>query len=345
MAEPPAESLPDFWLSSGFHLLRPDAAGHLAVTDEFIAAYLRRPEMRLVEDADAAEQALHERLCADPRAVIAEAELAALGDEDARANYRVFRDFRDRLVTAGTLEAAYVALFLEGSVPVPGLLIDHLVHAVLRNILADCADPIMLRAAELLFRTQKVSIAEGAVMLADEETVEVTAQTGGLGALGRLLIDNGTPLREVALDVLSDDNAASYWARSDRFDMVLDLTFARRGLDALCRVLERWVAHFLGVALVIEPVRQIRDERWSWHVGLDAESSAILNALYRGENVEETRLLRLLALFRATFAQPEDMRPDLRGKPVYLGLAMDADNRLRLKPQNLLLSLPLARES
>jgi hypothetical protein len=337
MAEPPAARLPDFWLSSGFHLLRRDAAGHLAVTGDFLAAYLRRPEMRLVEESDAAERALHERL-------VAEAELDALGDPDARASYRVFLDFRGRLLAAGTLEAAYMALFEEDPIPVPPLLLDHLVHAVLRNILADCDDPIALRAAELLFRTQKVTIADGAVMLADEETVEVTAQTGGLGALGQLLIDNGTPLREVALDVLSDDNAALYWERSDRFDTVLDLSFGRRGLDALCRVLERWVAHFLGVALVIEPVRQIRDERWSWHLGLDSDSSAILNALYRGESVEEARLQRLFSLFRASFERPQDMRPDLAGKPVYLGLAMDGTSRLRLKPQNLLFNLPLAGE-
>jgi hypothetical protein len=35
------------------------------------------------------------------------------------------------------------------------------------------------------------------------------------------------------------------------------------------------------------------------------------------------------------------MAPDVRGKPVYLGLAMDAQGRLKLKPQNLVLNLPL----
>jgi hypothetical protein len=342
MTETTGRRLPDFWLSSGFHLLRRDIAGHLAVTDDFVAAYLRRPEMRLVEESDAAERALHARLGADPYAAIAEEELTALGDAAARSNYRVFLDFRDRLLEAGTLERAYRAWFDSDPVTVPMLLRDHLVHAILRNILSDCDDSIALRAAELLFRTQKATIAEGAVMLADEETVEVAAQTGGLGALGRLLIDNGTPLREVVLDVLSDDNAASYWARSDRFDTVLDLSFGRRGLDALCRVLERWVMHFLGVALAIEPVSQIRDERWSWHVGLDVESMGVLNAIYRGEKIEKMRLDRLIALFRARFLRPADMRPELRGKPIYLALAMDAHNRVRLKPQNLLLNLPLS---
>jgi hypothetical protein len=339
MVEPSAVMLPDFWLSSGFHLLQRDAAGNLAVTDDFLRAYLERPEMQLAEDSDVEERALHANLRAAPRASVSTAALAALGDTDARDNYRVFLEFRDRLVAAGTF-----CVRNSSSAAIPALLVDHLVHAMLRNILADCDDPITLRAAELLFRTQKVTVAEGAVMLADEETLEVAARTGGLGSLGRLLVDSATPVGQVTLDVLSAENAALYWERSDRFDTVLDLSFTRPGLDALCRVLERWVMHFLGVALHIEPVRQIRDERWSWHVGLDAEATSILNALYRGESVDDARLQSLIALFRATFADAGEMRPDLAGKPVYLGLAMDGGRRLRLKPQNLLLNLPLARE-
>jgi Family of unknown function (DUF6352) len=340
----PAAILPDFWLSSGFRLLRRDAAGRLVPTEAFLAAYLDRPELQPVAESDAGERALHARLRAQPRAAIGEADLASLGDPDARDNYRLFRDFRDRLLAAGTLEAAYLGLIKSVPLPIPPLFLDHLVHAMLRGILADCDDPIALRAAELLFRSQRASLVEGAVMLADAESVERAAQTGGLGGPGRLVIDRGTPEGEIALDVLSADNAALYWARSDRFDTVLDLTFARPGLDALARVLEAWVGHFLGIALRIEPVRQIRDERWSWHVGLDAESSSILNALYRGEPVEESRIARLIALFRARVADPAEMRAELCGKPIYLGLAIDAAGRLRLKPQNLLVNLPLARE-
>ena len=36
------------------------------------------------------------------------------------------------------------------------------------------------------------------------------------------------------------------------------------------------------------------------------------------------------------------MLPEVAGKPVYLGLAMNAQSVLRVKPQNLLLNLPLA---
>jgi hypothetical protein len=33
----------------------------------------------------------------------------------------------------------------------------------------------------------------------------------------------------------------------------------------------------------------------------------------------------------------------LRGRPIYLGLAMTEGQRVKLKPQNLLLNLPLAQ--
>jgi hypothetical protein len=123
--------------------------------------------------------------------------------------------------------------------------------------------------------------------------------------------------------------------------MVLDLGFTRPGLDALCRVLERWVAHLLGVAVRIQPLQAVRDERWAWHLGLDAEASAILDALYLGREVDAARLARLVSLFRLELQDPALMRRELRGRPVYLGLAMDAAGRLRLKPQNLLVNLPL----
>jgi hypothetical protein len=45
---------------------------------------------------------------------------------------------------------------------------------------------------------------------------------------------------------------------------------------------------------------------------------------------------------RLSFADPAQMQAELAGKPVYLGLAMNAQGLLRLKPQNLLLNLPLA---
>ncbi len=80
-----------------------------------------------------------------------------------------------------------------------------------------------------------------------------------------------------------------------------------------------------------------------WHVGLDAEASALLNDLYNRAEVDDDRMRRLLCLFELRFANPGDMRAQIAGRPVYLAMAMDAGARLKLKPQNLLLNLPLAR--
>jgi hypothetical protein len=68
----------------------------------------------------------------------------------------------------------------------------------------------------------------------------------------------------------------------------------------------------------------------------------MLNGLWRGEEIEPGTLRRMLALFRLDFEDPAAMRADLAGKPVYMALSMDENNVVRMKPQNLLLNLPLA---
>ena len=143
--------------------------------------------------------------------------------------------------------------------------------------------------------------------------------------------------------MLDAHNAETYWTRDERFDTAVSLNRGRPALDALCRVLERWVLHFHSVQVAITPQQQVDDKKWVWHVGLDAEASGILNDLYNEAEVDEARMQRLLCLFQLDFQNPEDMRAPLRGRPVYLAMAMDGSSRLRLKPQNLLLNLPLAR--
>ncbi len=53
-------------------------------------------------------------------------------------------------------------------------------------------------------------------------------------------------------------------------------------------------------------------------------------------------MTRLLSLFRLEFKDPAAMRLDIAGRPIYLGMAMTEAGVLRLKPQNLLVNLPLA---
>jgi Family of unknown function (DUF6352) len=339
--------VPDFWRSSGYHLLETDADGWLRASDDFLRAYLLRPELVPVEDSCAEELRLHQDLLERPRLEVAAARLEHLADPDARDNYRAVLRFRDRLIARPTVEAAYLDLVREGVEGIPPLFLDQLVHVILRHALDGWGDPFCLRAAELLFREQQVTIQEGAIMVADEETVAMHAsgRAGGqeFGSLGGLLLEGDVALRDVALDVMDEANAHSYWQRSDRFDQVLDIGFTRPGLDALCRVLEAWVRHLMQVEVVVQPVQKISDERWVWHVGLDVEASRLLNDLYEGCEVGETRLARLLSLFRLEFRDADAMLARVRGRPVYLGLAMTEAKRVKLKPQNLLLNLPFAR--
>jgi len=335
--------MPDFWPSCGYRLLTVGGDGRLTLTDEFLRSMLLRAELAPVPESCAAELALHDRLVAAPRAAVADGELAAVADADVRDNYRIWLRFRARLAGAPSIEAAYMALFRDG-VDVPPLFVHQLTQILLRHVLGADADPMHARAAEMLFRPQRIAVLEdGAVMAGDATAVELYATTGGFGSLGELLQQNRTAPRSVDLDVLDDANAASYWERDERFDLAVSLNRGRPALAALCRILERWTAHFLGTPVTIEPQREIDDRRWVWHVGLDAEASALLNDLYNRVDVDDERMRRLLCLFELKFANPADMRPAIAGRPVYLAMAMDADRCLKLKPQNLLCNLPLAR--
>ncbi|MBB3065073.1 DUF6352 family protein [Limibacillus halophilus] len=340
----------DFWRDCGFVLLEREENGFLRVTDDFLRAYFKRPEIRPVEESCAAERKLHDALLRNPRQAVSDKQLTDLADPDARENYQIVLAFRDRLVAAGTVEGCYLNLFRDASgsaegIPVPPLFVDQMTHVILRNILDGVADPLRARAGEFFFRPQKVTINDGHIMAADEEIVEMYASSGGFGSLGQLLVEAQTPLRTIDLDVLTVENAEMYWLRDQKYDTVLNLNFSGDGLDALCRVLESWVQHFLDVAVSIQPVQQITDERWVWHIGLEQEGTRLLNDLYQGVDVGEARLARLLSLFRLDFADPQEMRPDIAGRPVYLALSTNEQGIVRLKPQNLLVNLPLAAKA
>jgi len=334
----------DFWRNSGFHLLERNGAGRLRVTDDFLRAYLLRPELRPVEESRPGERAFHERLLDEPRRAVTAGELEAVEDADARDNFRIWLDFRARLLGTDSLEACYRGLF-DGDVRTPPLFIDQLVQIILRGVLDGVDDPLEARAAEIFYREQKASVEEGRILLADLETIEMHASGGAYGSLGRLIVEAQSAIKAVNLDVLDTDNGPLYWERDQRHDLVIGLNYGHAGVAALGRVLARWVRHFSGVEPAVTPLRRIEDERWAWHVGLDAQATAVLNDLWHGEDVEAGRLARLLALFRMDFPDPTVLRPDVAGRPVYLALAMDERNVVRMKPQNLLLNLPLAAPS
>jgi len=326
----------DFWLSCGHHLLDRDEGGGLLVTDDFLKVYLARPELTPPPEACVVERTLHAALLADPRRPVSAAEIADIADPDARHNWQTMLAFRDHLVAHRTIEAAYADLVRRGIGHTPPLFVNQLVHVILRNLLDGCDDPFMLRAAELFFREQRMTLHEGSLLAADEEVIS------GLGQqpLSPLVSMMGLPAA-AEIDVLSEDNAQSYWDRSDLFDTALDLTAGRGGNAALGRVMQAWIGHLLSVAVEVEPLTALHDVDLTWYVGLDVNGTRIGDALWRGEDIDEATRAQVVGLFRLTFRDTPVMDEKVRGEPVFLILAMTPDKVLRMKPQNLITGLPI----
>ena len=326
----------DFWLSCGHHFLDRDESGGYVITDEFLKIYLARPELIPPPDACSAERNLHHSLLSNPRRQIGAAEIAAIADADARENWQILVGFRDRLLNHKTLEACYVDLIRSGVGKTPPLFINQLVHAILRNALDKVTDPHILRASELFFRTQRVTLHEGSLIVADEETIagRYNAPVSPLVSMLGLPADS-------EIEVLSENNSRTYWQRSDRFDMALDLTGGREGLAALAKAMELWIAHLLGLAVTIEPLTQLQEAPVTWYAGLDAEATQIADALWNGDELDENALARVVGLFRLNFGDARLMLEKVSGEPVYLVLAMTPDRLIRMKPQNLVTGLPV----
>jgi len=333
----------EFWQNSGFELLEPTDEGTLGVTPNFLRAYFARPELAPIEESCEAEIALFEELMENPEMQVSEEKLAKIADKDTAENYRLMLRFRDHLTEHKTLEAAYMSLITSSNINVPPVFFDQMTHAILRNVMSKNHDPIRLRAAEIFFRDQNVSLEDGRIMLADDEIVEMYSENGAAGGLGQLLMESGTAMRSVELDVLDEDNKDSYWQRSNQFDMVIDFRFTQPGLDAFARVIEAWIKHFLKVDVRVQPRQKLQDEHWTWHVGLDAEATRILNGLYNGTTMGMEDLAQIIALFRLDFEDQRVVNKEARGKPVYLALAVDKAKKMKMKPQNLLVNLPINR--
>lgn len=350
----------DFWPSAGWPLLQITDHGRLCPTAAWFGRFLDRPELALVRESCAAERRLHHALRDDPLLPVAEPRLQTLQDADAADNYRAFLAFRDALLQAGSLQGCYLQQIRSARVQLAPPFMETMAQAIVRHLLHDTDDAFEGRAGELLFRPQRLTHVDGVPLAGDAQTLDLLNETGGFGELGRLLAQAQAPIKAAQMKVLTADNGADYWraaAGPRPHDFLLDLrhewqqdlghglafTLARpdSGLAALCRVLQRWVLHLLGVEVSITPLSKIDDEHWRWHVGLDAESSALLNDLYEGREVDTDRHKRLISLFALRFSRPEQALPEMAGRPVYLALSRSADGMVRLKPQNLLVNLPL----
>ena len=325
----------DFWLSCGHHLLDRREGGGLLVTDEFLKAYLARPELAPPSDACAAEQSLHRALLEHPRRSVVPAEIASIADADARENWQVLIAFRNRLLAHPTLEAAYLELARNGVGTTPPLFLNQLVHVILRNALDGCEDAFVLRAAELFFRPQRITVHEGALLAGDEELIsgKSSAPVSPLvSLLGLTGIDT--------IDVLNEENAHTYWERSDRFDFALDLTAGRRGHAALAQVIAAFLHHMLNVEAEIEPLTEVRNAPLAWYVGLDAAATKLGDALWNGGELDAANATRLVGIYRAKL-RGAAATPSLVEDGVYLLLAITPDGMLRVKPQNLIVGLPI----
>lgn len=331
----------EFWVASGHHLTRRTDHGGLVATPELIMAYLARPELMPPDDACDAERQLHANLLADPLRSVSKADIAAIADPDARENWTFMITFRDRILAAPSLEAMYVSLARKGASDLPPIFLSQLCHLILRNALEGCEDPYVLRAAELFYRSQKATVHEGSLFLADAEVVE--AQQNAQHDL------HSSPLTAMLqpqvfgeMDVMNDDNAWTYWSRSDAHAMAMNLGGNPKARDGLCRVIECWIAHLVGVNVTAKPVASIEDRDWRWFIGLDTEGTRIGNALWNGDTPGADAADRIVALVSLTFDDARFVDERVGNKPIYLILAMDADKTVRLKPQNLLAGLPLA---
>jgi len=335
-----------FWPQSAYKTLLPSPDGQLLVTDDFLRTYLQRPELSLVPESCEAEQSLHARLTANPRVEVSETEIVQMADEDIQENYRVWLRYRKRLLAANSLEAFYMSLFQGEGVDVPPLFVAQLAQIFVRHILGEGADPLEARMGELFFRTQKISVIEdGIVMGADDEVVARNLQAGETGNIMDLLKGKSLAMRSADLDVLHEGNASEYWARNEDFDLAVQLNFGHEAINRFSRLLEKWIEHFVGVKTRITPMQQITDPKWSWHVGLDAAATGILNKLYNKEPLDTEELEQIICLFRLDFIDEAAIAKAQVGKPVYLAIAMNEQKQLKLKPQNLLFNLPLAKAS
>ncbi|MFL6839439.1 MAG: DUF6352 family protein [Bradyrhizobium sp.] len=331
----------EFWVASGHHLTHRADHGGLVATPELIMAYLARPELMPPADACDAERNLHASLLANPLRPVLSADIAALADADARENWTFMINFRDRLVAAPSLEAVYLTLARKGTGELPPIFLSQLCHLILRNALEGCDDPYILRAAELFYRSQLATIHDGTLLLADAEVIEAEQQAQHdlhSSPLTAML----QPKTFGEMDVMDDENAWTYWSRSDAHAMVMNLGGNPKARAGLCRVIERWIAHLLGIAVKAETIASIEDSDWRWFIGLDTEGTRIGNALWKGAAFDGNAAERIVALMRLDIEDKRLVDERVGDKPVYLILAMDRDGVVRLKPQNLVAGLPLA---
>jgi hypothetical protein len=98
-------------------------------------------------------------------------------DIDVRGDYQQVLKLRDLLVKTGTLEACYLNILTSGTITFPPMLLDQMVHPILRNILDNMVEPMQVRATETMLREQTATIHECNILLGDTAIVNCLAST------------------------------------------------------------------------------------------------------------------------------------------------------------------------
>jgi Family of unknown function (DUF6352) len=285
------------------------------LSETFLLGILASPQLALVPESCASEAALHKALRATPCKVIEPAELAAVEDADARDNYVFYQRLQAEVQAAGSLKAYYWQL-IKGEVPlVPPEVLDTLTEQLTNDMLDGLLDKniaVQYAAAEWFYQRQAVHLEDGRVV------------------------------HDVARDSVRDPLDLSHGMVNElSHGLLFRLSNANSGLKALSQVIEKWVAYMLDIEITVKSLAKVDDAAWRWHIGLEATSTAILNDLYLGKEVNSERLSQLVSLFKLEFKNPSVVQTDMTSRPVYLGLAMDANGFVKIKPQNLLLNLPI----
>ena len=321
----------EFWVASGHHMTRRRDDGWLGVTPELLLAWLARPELVPPADACADESRLYARLTDDPMAAVTPAEIAAIADPDGRENWQLFTSLRDVLIREGSVEGGYLALIRQ-SLPLAPVLLDQITQLVLRNALDGVEDVHILRAAENFFRPQHGFLKDDGLHFVDLELhdeIQARNQANPLAAL----FDGGIE----RLDILGDQNAWTWWSRSDAHTMVQNFGGNPASRMGMAGALEAFIRHLHRVEATVLPVTREEQADLGWFVGLSREGTLIGNALWNGQPLPA----QLVGLFTVDFGPQAPVIAHMQDRPTWLMLGVGDNLELRMKPQNLVDGLPL----
>ena len=194
----------DFWINSGCHLLKDRGSIGLIPNEDYMKAYFLRPELELVKESCQAEKELRSKLIENPFYIVKDDELLSMKDKDAIENYKAVLSFRNFLSQSINLEEAYLKIANGEKFFFPPMFLDQIVQIILKEILKSEEDPMILRVAEIFFRTQNVTLDDGKIMIADSSTVQTLYDQQNINRSDNMV-------KEVQLDILTSETKEIYW--------------------------------------------------------------------------------------------------------------------------------------